>query len=246
MGSGSQIAKDAGDIILLNNNFESIIRAMHEGRIIFANIRRMLFYLLSTNTGEAITFVGSIAVGLPPPLLPIQILWANLVTDTSMVIPLGLEPGEKDVMRRKPVSPKAPLLDWYIISRIGLVAVIMAILALSIYAYFGNRYDFEYAQTLTFAALIGMQWANAFSARSTFESVFSRIRVFSKAFYIGLAASVTLQILALFGPLQDVLGLQPVALNELLITGAIVFVVMITIVEIHKFFGRRYIIDGAN
>jgi len=246
MGSGSQIAKDAGDIILLNNDFESIIRAMHEGRIIFSNIRRMLFYLLSTNTGEAITFVGSIAIGLPAPLLPIQILWANLVTDTSMVIPLGLEPGEKDVMKRKPISPTAPLLSKYIISRIALVAVVMATLALSLYAYFSHKYDFGYAQTITFAALIGMQWANAFSARSTFESVFSRIRIFSKAFYIGLAASVTLQILALFGPLQSVLGLQAVALPELLLTGAFVFVVMITIVEIHKFFGRRFVADTSN
>jgi Ca2+-transporting ATPase len=246
MGSGSSIAKDAGDIILLNNNFESIIHAMHEGRVIFSNIRRMLFYLLSTNTGEAVTLVTAIAIGLPAPLLPVQILWANLVTDTSMVIPLGLEPGEKDVMRQKPTSPKAPLLSKYIISRIALVALTMATLALTLYTYFGARHGYEYAQTITFAALIGMQWANAFSARSTFESVFSRIRVFSKAFYIGLAASVILQCLALFGPLQSFLSITPVRLSDLAVTGVISFGTMIVIVEIHKFFGRRFVTDKTN
>ena len=246
MGSGSSIAKDAGDIILLNNNFESIIHAMREGRIIFSNIRRMLFYLLSTNTGEAVTMVTAIAIGLPAPLLPVQILWANLVTDTSMVIPLGLEPGEKGIMRQKPVSPKAPLLNKYIVSRIAIVAVSMAALALSLYSYFGERYGYEYAQTITFAALIGMQWANAFSARSTFESVFSRIRVFSKAFYIGLGASMALQWLALFGPLQSFLSITPVQLDHLALTGITVFVTMIIIVEIHKLFGRRFIKDQTS
>tara|TARA_B100001105_G_scaffold248153_1_gene233583 strand:- start:1199 stop:3730 length:2532 start_codon:yes stop_codon:yes gene_type:complete len=241
MGSGSEIAKDAGDIILLNNNFESIIRAMQEGRIIFSNIRRMLFYLLSTNTGEALTFVTSIAIGLPPPLQPVQILWANLVTDTSMVIPLGLEPGEKDIMKQKPISPKAPLLSWYIISRIAMVALTMATLAITLFITFGEQYGYGYASTITFAALIGMQWANAFSARSTFESVFTRIRTFSKAFYIGLGVSIMLQSLALFGPLQGPLGLQPVALSDLALTGVVVFSVMITVVEIHKWFGRRFV-----
>lgn len=246
MGSGSQIAKDAGDIILLNNNFESIIHAMREGRIIFSNIRRMLFYLLSTNTGEVVTMVTAIAVGMPIPLLPVQILWANLVTDTSMVIPLGLEPGEKDIMRQKPVPPRAPLLNKYIISRIALVAVSMAALALSLYAYFGAKYGYEYAQTITFAALIGMQWANAFSARSTYESVFSRIRVFSKAFYIGLSASIILQCLALFSPLQDFLGLTDVRMEDLAVTGIISFSTMIIVVEIHKFFGRKFMKNQDN
>lgn len=245
MGSGSQIAKDAGDIILLNNNFESIIRAMQEGRIIFSNIRRMLVYLLSTNTGEAITFVGSIAVGLPPPLLPVQILWANLVTDTSMVIPLGLEPGEKNVMKQKPISPKAPLLNRYMISRIVIVALCMAALALTLYSTFGAVYGYDYAQTITFAALIGMQWANAFSGRSTLESVFSRIRVMSRAFYIGLTASIILQSLALFGPLQSILGLSPVDFTHLALAGTITFVSMIIVVEIHKWVGRRWFKNTA-
>ncbi len=245
MGSGSQIAKDAGDIILLNNNFESIIRAMKEGRIIFSNIRRMLFYLLSTNTGEAITMVGAIALGMPMPLQPVQILWINLVTDTSLVIPLGLEPGEKDVMKHKPVSPKAPLLSMYMISRIILVALVMGAAALGLFGYFTAQYGAAYGSTIAFMALVTMQWANAFNARSTYESIFKRIRVISKPFYIGLAASIGLQFLALTGPLQELLHITPVQVDHLLITSLTASVVLIAVVELHKWIGRRFLKDQA-
>ncbi len=243
MGSGSQIAKDAGDIILLNDNFASIVRAMKEGRIIFANIRRMLFYLLSTNIGEVITSIGALIIGIPLPLVPIQILWINLVTDTTMVIPLGLEPGEKDVMKRKPIIPTSPLLSWYMISRVILVAVIMAILALSLYIYFAAHYGTAYGQTIAFTSLVVMQWANAFNARSTYQSVFSRLKVWSKAFYIGLAISIVLQLMAVLGPLQGLLHIHPVALGDLFTTSLIAFFSLILVVEIHKFFGRRLIKD---
>lgn len=241
MGSGSQIAKDAGGIILLNDNFASIVHAMREGRVIFANVRRMLFYLLSTNTGEAITMVASLALGLPLPITPVQILWINLVTDTSMVIPLGLEPSEMDTMRSKPLPPNAPLLNKYMISRIVLVALTMSSLAIGFFAYYSSLYGTAYGQTVAFCALVTMQWANAFNARSTFESALTRIRIWSKAFYIGLTVSVTLQILAVFGPLQGLLGLTTVGIGDLFITSLVSFFVLILVVEIHKFFGRRFI-----
>ena len=241
MGSGSQIAKDAGDIILLNNNFEGIIRAMKEGRIIFSNIRRMLFYLLSTNAGEAITAVAAIAIGFPMPLSPVQILWVNLVTDTAMVIPLGLEPGEKHIMKMKPVSPKAPLLSKYMVFRTVLVALTMSGLALAMYAYFSLKYSADYGHTVAFSALVVMQWANAFNARSTYQSAFSRIKVMSRPFYVGLTISIILQMVAIFGPLQGLLNIHPIAIGDLYITSIIAFLVPILVVEIHKFYGRRFI-----
>lgn len=243
MGSGSQIAKDAGDIILLNNDFESIIRAMKEGRIIFSNIRRMLFYLLSTNAGEAITAVTAIALGFPMILNPVQILWVNLVTDTAMVIPLGLEPGEKHIMRMRPISPTAPLLGRYIIFRTVLVALTMALLAVGMYTYFNLKYGTDYGHTVAFSALVVMQWANAFNARSTFQSLFTRLKVMNKPFYVGLSISIVLQILALFGPLQGVLNIHPIALGDLYTTSLIAFATPIFVVEIHKLWGRHFIKD---
>jgi len=242
MGSGSQIAKDAGDIILLNNDFASIVRAMREGRIIFANIRRMLFYLLSTNIGEVLTTVGALIVGLPMPLAPVQILWTNLVTDTTMVIPIGLEPGEKTIMRQRPISPHAPIIGKFMISRIILVALAMSGLALGLYAYYNDLYGAAYAQTIAFVALVVIQWANALNARSTFESVFSRIRVWHGPFWAGLIIAMTLQGLALFGPLQGLLHVHPVAIGDIFIVSLVSFVLTIFVVEVHKFFGRRFVL----
>lgn len=239
MGSGSQIAKDASDMILLNNNFASIIHAMKEGRIIFANVRRMLFYLLSTNTGEIITILGALIIGMPAPLVPVQILWVNLVTDSAMVIPLGLEPGEKDTMKRKPINPKSPILDKTIITRMILVALLMGGITLGFYIYYSNLYGEAYGRTIAFCALVVIQWANAFNARSTYESVFTRLKVMNKSFYVGLAIAVFVQLLALFGPLQDILHITPVDTLDLVTTSLIAFTAMIALVEIHKWVARH-------
>lgn len=245
MGSGAQIAKDASDIILLNDNFKGIVDAMSEGRTILANIRRMLFYLLATNTGEVLTMLGSLALNMPVPLLPVQILWVNLVTDSAMVIPLGLEPGEKANMTRPPKSPQTPILSKFMISRIILLAATMAVMTLSMYAYFSSRYGHAYGQTIAFSALVAMQWASALCARSDYQSTFSRLKVFSGAFYGGLAVAVSLQALAVFGPLGQILHIAPVAIGDLVVTGVVAFVVPIVLMEAHKFIGRRFYHKGT-
>ncbi|HWT39707.1 MAG TPA: HAD-IC family P-type ATPase [Dongiaceae bacterium] len=239
MGSGSQIAKDAGDIILLNNDFASIVRAMREGRIVFSNIRRMLTYLLATNIGEVATTIGALFFGMPLPLTPIQILWINLVTDTTMVIPLGLEPGEKLVMRRKPINPKAPILGGYMISRIILMAILMAALALGLYTYYGSAYGTAYGQTIVFVALVAVQWANALNTRSTYDSLFTRVKVWHGPFWAGLAIAMIMQALALFGPLQAALDVHSIAFGDIFIATIIAFAVAIIPIEIHKFVGRK-------
>lgn len=241
MGSGAGIAKDAGDIILLDDNFKSIVDAMREGRAIFANIRRMLYYLLSTNAGEALTMIGSLIIGLPIPLAPVQILWVNLVTDTALVIPLGLEPGEKSHMTDKPKKPDAPILSKFMVSRMVLVALTMAALTLGIYAIYRTQHGDEYARTIAFSALVVMQWSNAFSARSEHQSVFTRLRVVNGKFYIGLAIAISLQLLVLFGPLGGLLHVTPVAIGDLVMTGAVAFITPIVLVEMHKLIGRRFI-----
>lgn len=246
MGSGSQITKDAGDIILLNDDFAGIVRAMREGRIIFSNIRRMLTYLLATNIGEVATTIGALIMGMPMPLAPIQILWINLVTDTTMVIPLGLEPGEKSVMKRKPNDPKAPILGKYMISRIILMALSMATLALVLYSVYSAEYGTAYGQTIVFVALVAVQWANAFNARSTYDSLFTRIKVWHGAFWIGITIAITAQAFALFSPLKEALHVNPVALGDIFIATMIAFAVAIIPVEIHKWIGRHMLRSGKN
>lgn len=239
MGSGSQIAKDAGDIILLDDNFKTIIDAMKEGRTIISNVRRMLYYLLATNAGEVLTILGALLIGLPAPLAAVQILWVNLVTDTSMAIPLGLEKSEANVMSRQPEKPTAPLLSRYLTIRMIMVACTMAIVTITLYAIFNATHNAEYARTIAFCALVVMQWASAFNARSDYESVFRRSFVWSTSFYIGLTVAIGLQLLAVFGPLQGLLHVAPVLIGDLVITGTVAFIVPIAVVELHKWFGRR-------
>lgn len=246
MGSGSHIAKDAGDIILLDDNFKSIIDAMHEGRTVAANIRRMIYYLLATNAGEVLTAIAALVAGWPVPLAPVQILWVNLVTDSCLVIPLGLEPGRVANMKERPRSPKSPILNKAMLSRLILVAISMAVVALGSYIYFATTYDHAYGRTIAFNALVVMQWASAFAARSDYKPSFSRFRVMNAPFYFGLAVAVTLQLLALFGPLGTLLHVAPVAPSDLIVTSLIAFSSLTLIIELHKFISRRFFNKGEH
>ena len=245
MGSGSHIAKDAGDIILLDDNFKSIIDAMHEGRTVTANIRRMIYYLLSTSAGGSLTFIAALVANIPLPLAPIQILWVNLVTDTCLVIPLGLEPGKTGNMNERPRDINASILSKFMASRMVLVAVLMAGITLSFYVFFSSKHGHEYGRTIAFNALVVLQWASAFTARSDYESLFSRLRVINTKFYFGLAIAITLQMLALFGPLGQMLHISPVATNDLLVTSILAGILLILLTEIHKLIGRRYYNKGS-
>lgn len=245
MGSGTQIAKDAGDIILVDDNFKSIVDAIHEGRTIYANIKRMLYYLMATSTGEVLTTVSALVIGLPVPLVPVQILWINLVTDTALVIPLGLEPGEKRNMLRPPQKSNAPILSKFMISRMVIVASTMAVIALGLYAHYSNLYGHGYGSTIAFNALVVMQWASALCARSDYEPLFRRIFRLNIAFVIGLTAAVTMQLMAMFGPLSALLHVSPVGLGDLFVTSIVAFFALIIVAESHKLFGRFFLGKGS-
>lgn len=247
MGSGTSIAKDAGDIILLDNNFRSIVSAVQEGRTIYANIKRMVMYLLSTNAGEVLVALGSLIIGVPVPLAAVQILWVNLVTDTSMVIPLGLEPGEKRNMLKPPIKPAAPLFSRFMLTRIALTATTMAAISLTLYLIFIGSHGVDYARTIVFNALVVMQWANAFNMRSDYEPIWRRIRRMSWPFYAGLAIAILSQLIAMAGPLHDVLRLSAhVTVNDLMITSLVAFVAPLVITELHKWIGRRFFGKGSH
>lgn len=246
MGSGVQIAKDASDIVLLDDNFKSIVSAVEQGRIIYSNIKRMVVYLLSTNLGEVLVSIGALLFGMPLPMTAIQLLWINLVTDTSMVIPLGVEPGEKNNMSVPPAKPAAPLLSHFMISRTLVVAGAMTIVTLVIYSIFLSSHGLDYARTIAFNVVVVMQWVSAFGARSNYEPVWRRLMVRNNAFYIGLALSVMLQLAAIMTPLADYLHISHVDISDMAITSVIAFVAVLIAVEIHKWTGRKFFTTGAN
>ena len=239
MGSGSDIAKDAGGIILMDDNFATIVKAIAEGRKIFANIRRMLFYLLTTSLSEIISMIGALIIGLPLPVTAIQILWINLVTETALVLPLGLEAAEPNNMKRPPRNPNAPLLDRVIISRMLIVASTMALIILAtVIVLSQNGHNTQYIQTVAFMSLIVAQWANAFNARSEYLSIFSRTNRRNIAMYIGLVIAICLQSLVIFGPMQSLFGIQNVPVNTLLLSALVMIVGVLSAGELHKLFYR--------
>ena len=240
MGSGAQIAKDAGDIILLDDNFQSIVSAIHEGRTVYANIKRMVTYLLSTNLGEVIVSLGSLVAGLPLPLAPVQILWINLVTDSAMVIPIGMEPGEARNMKQPPKSADAPLLSKFIVSRIIITAMLMAALTLALYIYFDVRYGDDYARTIAFCALTTVQWAGALEARSDYESLFKRLKKPNVPFIIGLTIAILLQLVAMFTPFGEFLHVTAIKMHDFIGVTLLAFILPIIVIEIHKWVGRRF------
>lgn len=235
MGDSPSIVQDAGDIVLLDNNFKSIIDTIKESRTVLANIRRMLGYLLATNAGEALTTLASLLLFGGQMLTPIQILWINLVTDSLLVIPLGLEPAEAKILRAKPESKDAPILSSRMVWRMALLAVLMAAVTISTYAIsLLVLKDEAQANTLAFTALVVMQWSGALTARGTYESVWQRIRVTHTSFYMALAVAIILQIVALFGPLMVIIGAVAVPIDALLSTVIFAFVLPILVIEIYK------------
>lgn len=239
MGNSPSIVQDAGDIVLLDNNFKSIVSAMKEGRVILANIRRMLIYLLATNAGEVLAGLGALFISGSQLLLPIQILWINMVTDSLMVIPLGLEPPEHAFMSAKPESKNAPILSKILVHRMIICAVTMAAVALGTYYLALARFSHDEANTLAFTAMVVVQWSNAFCVRGTYESAFRRLKVKNTLFILALVVAITLQVLALFGPLTVFTKTVPVSPLALTLTILVAFIVPITVTELHKKLAKK-------
>lgn len=246
MGSGTSIAKEAGDIILIDNNFRSIVNAIHEGRTIYANIKRMVAYLLATNTGEVLVALGALLIGVPMPLVAVQLLWVNLVSDSFMVIPLGLEPGEKRNMLRPPQKPNAPLFSGFMLSRLVIIAVTMAGITLGLYGLYLNTHEVEYARTIAFNVLVVMQLASAIGSRSDYEPLHKRIFKPNWPFLVGLAIVISLQIIAMVGPLRQALHIQVLpTMTDIVITSLVAFIIPLIVIEVHKWIGRRFVGKGS-
>lgn len=237
MGAGTAIAKDASDIVLLDNNFRSIVTAIREGRIIISNVRRMLVYLIATNAGEVLVTLGSLLIGLPLPVVAVQILWINLATDTFMVIPLGLEPGEKNIMKQQPADPDAPILSKFMVSRIILAAVMMAILVLGAFAIFLGYHSEAEARSVAFLILVVIQWANALCMRGE-AHLFKLLKVKNRAFTAALLTTIALQIIVMFTPMRSILYLTEIHIDSIWAC-LIAAITMIAALEIHKWVGRN-------
>ena len=171
--TGTDVTKESADMILADDNYATIVRAIEEGRIIYDNIRKFLRYLLSTNSGEILTMFIAVLVGLPVPLLAIQILWVNLITDGLPALALALEPAEQDVMQRPPRPPRESVFARGLWQHILWVGMLMATGTLAIMIWALSRYSLESAQTMVFLTLASFQLFHVMAIRSERQSLIS-------------------------------------------------------------------------
>jgi len=199
--TGTDVSKEAADMILLDDNFATIVKAIREGRRIYENIRKFILYVLSCNLGEILTIFLSPLLGFAIPLLPIHILWINLVTDGLPGLALVAEPAEKDIMKRPPRPPKENLFAGGLIPRILLTGTIMALAAIFIQWWAVKQgYDVKTQQTAVFTTLCFVQLGNALSVRSVYDSMFSSSIFANRGMWGAIVLTVILQILIVYVP----------------------------------------------
>lgn len=176
--NGTDVAKNAADMVLADDNFVTIVEAVKYGRNIFDNIRKAIHFLIATNVGEILTIFLGLVMGLKSPLLAIQLLWINLVTDSLPAIALGLEPPEKDIMNRKPRDAKKSLFADGLWSKIIVEGAMLGILNLFCFSVGNNLYGIEVARTMAFVSLGMLELIHSFNIKSE-KSIFE-VRNFRK------------------------------------------------------------------
>lgn len=252
--TGTDVAKGAADMILLDDSYRTIVSAVREGRVIFDNIRRFIRFILASNTGELLVMLLAPFFGMPLPLLPVQILWMNLVTDGLPALALGVEKAEGDVMRRPPRDPKRPIIDRAMAIQVVVIGLLMAVVSLwvghqawdgvatamaSAGHGHGGSHDASTWQTMLFTTMVFTQLFLALAVRSDRDSIF-KIGLFSnRPLVMALAATVLLQVAVIYVPVcQGFFVTTALTGRQLVVSIAAAAVVGIA-VELHKLVRRR-------
>lgn len=216
--TGTDVTKETADMVVTDDNFATIVAAVEEGRTIFANIRKFIAFLLSCNLSEVLVIFIAMLLGWPIPLLPIQLLWVNLVTDAFPALALGMEKKEDDIMKTPPRNPSEPIVNKPALTMIILqsLAITASVLAAFGYGYFAYGENLTTARTFAFITLINSQLLCAYSARSTHYSVFKTGLFCNKYMNMAVALSFALMLIAI-GPFQAIFKTQALVLNDWLI-----------------------------
>ena len=200
--TGTDVSKETADVVLTDDNYTSIVAAVEEGRIIYSNIRKFVFFLVACNVGEILIIFISMLAGMPIPLVPIHLLVLNLVTDGAPALALGMEQGEPDIMKRPPRPPREPVINRNMVISIIIIAAADTIAVLSLFAIALARFpgNVMAAQTMAFTTLVCSELLRAYTSRSEQESLFS-IGIFSNRWMVlATVSSFALLLLMLYVP----------------------------------------------
>lgn len=236
---GTDVAKEAADMVLTDDNFSTVVAAVEEGRIIFSNILKSIQFLLSCNVGEILLLFIATMLNWDDPLLPIHILWVNLVTDSLPALALGVDPAEKDIMDQKPRDPNRGIFNRGLIARILYQGAMVGLLALTAFV-IGQRVDVTIGRTMAFAVLTLSQLSHVFNVRSNTKSAF-KVGLFTNTRLLGaVLLSALLQIVVITIPaLSNIFKVKALAGQQWLIVVALSLAPML-IVEVEKLITSKF------
>jgi magnesium-transporting ATPase (P-type) len=240
---GTEAAKEAADMVLADDNFATIAAAVREGRTVYDNIQKVIAWTLPTNGGEALTIIAAILLGITLPMTPVQILWINMVTATTLGLILAFEPAEDDIMRRPPREPQEPLLSGFLVWRVVFVSALFPMGAFAMFTWAEARgLPLDAARTVVVNTLVVLEIAYLFSVRfQRGSSLTWRGVLGTRPVLIGVGAVVVLQLAFTYAPplqlLFSTVALDPVA-DGLPILGA--GLVLLAVLEAEKYIRRRF------
>jgi Ca2+-transporting ATPase len=238
--TGTDVSKEAADMVLLDDNFATIVAAVEEGRVIFDNIKKFVKFSIAGNVGKImVALLGPLPMfGLPLPLQPLQLLWLNLLTDGLLGLGMGVEPAEKNVMQRPPVKPSESIFAGGMVGYIALVGVITGAIGLAVGVAYYNSGSPVW-QTMIFTVLCFSQIGQAFATRSNTESFF-KMKLLGNRLLLGMAGAVALaQLAAIYLPFMNrFIYTLPLSITDLIIA-VVASSAVFWAIEIQKFIRRR-------
>ena len=245
---GTDVAREASDMVLADDNFVSIYAAVEQGRVTFENLRKVTFFLLSTGVAAIITVLVSLILGWPLPFLPAQLLWLNLVTNGLQDVALAFEPGERHLLYRKPRPSSEGILSWLLWERTALAGIVMAVGTLALFRWeLDATGSLEYAQTIALTTMVFFQMFHVGNARSERRSVFGVTPWSNPFLLVAVVGALSVHVAALYlAPTQFILRVVPVSL-ESWVRMFVVALSVVAVVEIHKLLrgGPRLDREGA-
>ena len=214
--TGTDVAKEAAKIVITDDNFATIVKAVEQGRVVYQNVKKVVFYLLSTSLSAVVLMIVGMALGYPLPLLAVQVLWINVITEGTVTINLIMDPAEGDEMRRPPTAPEDPIFGWRALSRMGFIISLISGIMLCYFIYeLSLGEPLEKVRTEVFTLFAFAAWFNVLNCRSERHSAFRSL--FSNSWLTaGLLLGVGLHAAVIYSPfLNQIFYTQPLALHDL-------------------------------
>jgi magnesium-transporting ATPase (P-type) len=241
--TGTDVAKEASDMVIADDNFASIYRAVELGRVVFDNIRKVTFFLIPTGIAAIISILATVVLRLPLPYLPAQLLWINLVTNGLQDVALAFEPGEKDVLNRPPRHPKEGIMSRHLIERTIFVALLISTgVVFEFINALNQGMSLEKARTIAVTTMVFFQFFQAWNSRSEMQSLFTMNPLGNPFLFFGTIAAFLAHLAAIYVPaMQWIFRMEPIGTTEWLRIGLMSLSVVIAM-EVDKWLRRRHIL----